>query len=406
MAVTTAAAVQSPGRALASLRIPSFRWWFFAQILSGSGGMAQAVGQAWLVLSLTHSGLDLGLLSAATFGPVLLASAWAGALLDHVDVRRTLIATQIAAGAFALVLAVLVTTGAVRVWMVFALAVANGFVFAIDQPARQLYVVNLVGRDRIASAVGLYEVIINASRLIGPATGAVMLATVGVAACFYINAASFIPPFLVLLVYRTGQPRERAAKEPMWGALREGVSYVRRSPAIAACLVMAVAAGMVFNLGTALPVLAERTFGLGGAGYGALMSCFGIGAIPGGFAAAYSRGEGVGRKVRVLCLLTGLAVLAVAMAPLGAAAFPLIALVGFFSIWMIALANTLVQVRSDSRMRGRVMGLWTMALPGLGPITGIVVGATTQYAGPREGYGLAGVALAAAAVVSWRSLSE
>jgi MFS family permease len=407
--VTTAAVVdQSSGRALASLRIPSFRWWFLAQILSGSGGMAQAVGQAWLVLKLTHSGLDLGLLSTATFGPVLLAGAWAGALLDHVDVRKTLIATQVAAGVFALALAVLVTTGSVRVWMVFALAVANGIVFAIDQPARQLYVVNLVGRDRIASAVGLYEVIINASRLIGPATGALMLATAGVAACFYINAASFIPPFLVLLAFRSARRErgERPAKPPMWAAMREGVRYVRRSPAIAACLVMAVAAGMVFNLGTALPVLASRTFGFGGAGYGALMSCFGIGAIPGGFAAAYSKGDGVGRKVRVLCLLTGLAVLAVAMAPRGAAAFPLIALVGFFSIWMIALANTLVQLRSDSDMRGRVMGLWTMALPGLGPITGIVVGATSQYAGPREGYGLAGVALAAAAILGWRALSE
>jgi MFS family permease len=405
--VASSAPVQSHGGAFGSLRIPSFRWWFVAQILSGSGGMAQAVGQAWLILQLTHSGVALGLLSAASFGPVLLAGAWAGALLDHLDVRRTLIATQIAAGALSLALAVLVETGSVRVWVVFVLAVGNGVVWAFDQPARQLYVVTLVGRDRVASAVGLFEVIINASRVLGPATGGVLIGTAGVAACFYVNAASFLPPLLVLLRYRPEEDvGERPPKPRTLTALREGVRYVRNAPAIAACLVMAGAAGMVFNLGTALPVLATRTFGYGGAGYGALMSCFGIGAIPGGLAAAYSRGAALGRKVRVLCLATGLAVVATAAAPTGAAAFPLLVLVGFLSIWMIALANTLVQLRPDPSLRGRVMGLWTMVLPGLSPVTGILIGAVTQYAGPREGFGLAGVALVGAAAVGWRALAD
>jgi MFS family permease len=369
--------------------------------------MAQAVGQAWLILQLTGSGLDLGLLSAATFGPVLLASAWAGALLDHVDVRKTLIATQVIAGSLALILAVLVMTGSVRVWMVFVLAVANGFVFAVDQPARQLYVVNLVGRDRVASAVGLYEVITNASRVLGPAVGGVMIATAGVSACFLVNAGSFIPPLLVLLWFRPKGPRaERPPRPRTLSALGEGLRYVRRTPAIAACLAMAAAAGMLFNLGTALPVLATRTFGFGGAGYGALMASFGIGAIPGGFAAAYSKGSSIGRKVRVLCLLTGIAVVATAAAPGGVVAFPLLMLCGFLSIWMIALANTLVQLRPDPNLRGRIMGLWTMALPGLSPITGVLVGAATQFVGPREGFGLAGVALAATAVSGWRALAD
>jgi MFS family permease len=369
--------------------------------------MAQAVGQAWLILQLTGSGLDLGLLSAAGMGPVLLASAWAGALLDRVDVRRTLIATQVLAGSLALILAVLVMTDSVQVWMVFVLAAANGFVFAVDAPARQLYVVNLVGRDRVASAVGLYEVIINASRVLGPAVGGVMIATVGVSACFLVNAASFIPPLLVLLWYRPkGSRVARPPKPRSLTALREGLRYVRHSPAIAACLAVAAASGMLFNLGTALPVLATRTFGLGGAGYGALMACFGIGAIPGGIAAAYSRGSSLGRKVRVLCLITGTAVLATAYAPVAAAAFPLLMLVGFLSIWMIALANTLVQLRVDPSLRGRVMGLWTMVLPGFIPITGVLVGATTQFVGPREGFGLAGLALAAASITGWRALAD
>ncbi|MGH2882341.1 MAG: MFS transporter, partial [Solirubrobacteraceae bacterium] len=186
----------------ASLRIPAFRWWFLAQILSGSWSMAQGVGTAWLILKLTGSGVDLGLLTTALFGPVLLAGAWAGALLDHVDHRRALIATQVASGGLALALFALTATGAVRVWMVFALSVGTGFVFAVDQPARQLYVVDLVGRERVQSAVGLFEVMINASRVLGPATGGVMIATLGVSACFLVNAASFVPPLLVLLWFR------------------------------------------------------------------------------------------------------------------------------------------------------------------------------------------------------------
>ena len=164
--------------------------------------------------------------------------------------------------------------------MVFALAVANGFVFAIDQPARQLYVVELVGGERVQSAVGLFEVIINASRVLGPAVG-VVIATLGVSACFFVNAGSFLPPFLALLAFRPALRTEPPQRPGPLRAIREGAAYVRRSPAIVACLVIAAAAGMLFNLGVALPVLATRTFGLGGAGYGALMAVFGIGAIPG-----------------------------------------------------------------------------------------------------------------------------
>src|SRR5262249_7966435 len=164
--------------------------------------MAQNVGTAWLIYELTGSAVDLGLMSVALFGPVLVAGAWAGALLDHVDCRRALIVTQVGAGAIALVLATLTAIHAIDVWMVFALTVATGFVPALDQPARQLYVVELVGRERVQSAVGLFEVIINASRILGPALGGLMIATLGVSACFFANALSFVPPFLVLLRFR------------------------------------------------------------------------------------------------------------------------------------------------------------------------------------------------------------
>ena len=163
---------------------------------------------------------------------------------------------------------------------------------------------------------------------------------------------------------------------------------------------------MIFNTGTSIPVLATQTFGLGKVGLGVFTACFGIGAIPGGLAAAYSRNKRMGRRVRVLCLGSGLAVIALACAPRGRPRSRLMVLVGFLSIWMIALANTLVQLRPDASLRGRVMGLWTMVLPGLMPVTALITGATTQYVGPRAGYGIAGVFLCAAALAGWRALAD
>ncbi len=402
----TASAGVARSSAFASLRVPAFRWWFLAQIVSGSGNMAQGVGMAWLVLQLSGSSVDLGLVSVAMFAPVLLTGAWAGVLLDHVDHRRTLMATQIAGCALAFTLGLLTTTGAVQIWMIFALAAAGGFVFAIDQPARQLYVIELVGRERVQSAVGLFEVIINASRVLGPAVGGVVIALFGVAACFYVNAATFVVPLLVLLWLRPRARPERAPRPNTLSALREGFRFVRHSPAILACLGMAAASGMLFNLGVALPVLATRAFGLGSIGYGLLFASFGLGAIPGGLAAARSHGAPRGRQVRLLCLITGIVVVATAYAPWTPLAYVLLALAGFFSIWFIALANTLVQLRPAPNMRGRVMGLWTMALPGLNPVTGLMVGAVAELAGPREGFALAGVTLAIAALAGWRALSD
>ena len=154
------------------------------------------------------------------FTPVLLGGAWAGSLLDRLDHRRTLIETNATAAALALLLASLTASGAIRVWMVFAISVANGFVLAFDQPARQLYVVELVGRERVQSAVGLFEVIMNASRVLGPAFGGAMIATLGVAACFYGNAVAFALPLFVLLRFR---PQSHAVLPVARAAVREGL---------------------------------------------------------------------------------------------------------------------------------------------------------------------------------------
>jgi MFS family permease len=371
--------------------------------------MTQAVAISWLLLRLTGNGVDLGLLSVCMFAPSLLIGPYAGTLVDRVDRRQLLIITQALLALFAAASAALIGVGVVQAWMLFVISALTGTVAAPDSTARQVYVIDLVGTERVASAVSLYEVILSVSRVVGPALGGALLATVGAAACCAVNAASYGAPLLVLLVHKPAYvaavPGETMVSQRQTRAdLRAGLRYARGHKAILVCLFLAAASGMLFSLGISLPVLATRVFHLGGGGYGLMMSAFGAGALPGALLASAGPSHPTGRRVGGLALVTAVAVLGTATAPVVWVAFAGLAVVGCVSIWFIAAANTFVQLAADPGMRGRMMGLWTMALPGSEPATGPCVGWVTQYVGPREGFGLAGLALAVVASAGWRTL--
>ncbi|MEV6967785.1 MFS transporter [Hamadaea sp. NPDC051192] len=393
--------------AVGALREPAFRWWFFSQVLSASGGMTQAVALSWLVLHLTARPVDLGVLGAITWAPVLFGGAYAGAVLDRVDTRRTLIVTQAAYVVLGITQAVLVATGSMQIWSLYATAVLTGVVTAFDGPARQVYVLEIVGRQRLVSAVSLHEVVLNSSRVIGPAVGGLILATAGLAWCFVLNAATFVPVLLVLTLARrrARDTVDRTVPSRRGGGAKEGIRQVWRTPVVRSCVLVAIAGGTLFNLGVALPVLVTDTFHLGGAGFGLMMAAFGLGAIPGALVAAGTSGPS-GRRVRVLAVLSGVTVLLTAASPLAALAFVGIAVAGFLSIWLISVANTLVQLRADPALRGRIMGVWTMALPGTVPFTGLLSAAVSQGLGARAGFGFAGVVLTGVAMVTWRALGD
>jgi MFS family permease len=400
-------------RAVHALRDPTYRAWFACQVFSSSGSMTQGVAQSWLVLQLTGHALDIGYLGALSWAPTLLGGAWAGAVVDRFDQRRLLIATQSLFIALCAAQTALVATGTIRLWMILVFGALNGTITAVDGPARQVYVFHLVGPGRLASAVGLYEVMINASRVIGPATGGLLLATVGIAACFAANGLSYVPTLWMLLRLRqanapvTSQPAagstpaERAARPRV--RVRDGLAVVWRQPEIRTCILIAAASGMLFNLGTTTPLFAQQVLHLSGGGFGALMACFGIGAVPGALMAAGAGHDPGGPQIRNLTLLASVSILATALTPVAAGAFVGIALTGFFSIWLVASANTLVQLRSEPHMRGRIMGIWTMALPGALPVTGML-SALAAEADARAGVGLAGVAMALTIAVTWRTL--
>lgn len=365
--------------------------------------MTQNVAMSWVVLERTHDAIWLGMITAVTWIPVLVLGPWVGALVDRVNRRALLITTQTLFVVVGVVLC-MVAVWAPRLPVLLTMSLISGLITAFDMPARQVYVVDIVGTERIAGAVSLYEVTMNASRVIGPALGGLLLGFVGAWACFLANALAFLPPLWVVIRSHPSRPRgaARAAKEPR--AVRDGLRYVSRKRQVRACLPMAAASGMLFNLGVALPVFASRTLHLGGGGYGALAACFGLGAVPGAVLAA-GTGAPTGRQVRALAAVTAVLTLLLAWSPIPALAFVGIALAGFAGIWFIAAANTLVQLQSSERMRGRVMAAWSMALPGTQPVTSLLVAGLTQLYGARAGLTLAGLGLALTTLAGWRALS-
>jgi MFS family permease len=400
------AIVTANGGPLSALSIKPFRWWFIGQVTSASGLTTQLVATSWLVLQWRDSGLDLALVSVASMTPMLVLGLWAGSLVDQLDRRRLLICTQGLMAIFSLALFVLITTGTATYWLIIVISALTGVVNAADMPARQVYVLDLVGEERLAGAVSLYEVVLNASRVLGPALGGALLAISGPGACVLVNAVSFLGPLAVLLHYRATSEVMRRGPAQGRPKVREGVRYAWSDPMIRACLLLAAASSALFNPTVMLPLLAHRVFHMGGGGYGLLLALFGVGALPGALLAARSGSPPSGRKVRALATLTGACMVLAAVAPDLPVLFVAMAAVGASSIWMIAVANTVVQLRTAPELRGRVMGAWSVALPGMVPVTSVICGTLADACGARVAFGATGAVIAGIAITWWRSFGQ
>jgi MFS family permease len=384
---------------LGAFRSRNYRLYFAAQLISTTGTWIQLVAENWLVERLTGSGLALGVTTALQFTPLLFAGAYGGVVVDRVRKRRLLVWTQSAAGAIALATGLLIVTGAVRVWMVFAAAFALGCVSVFDNPARQAFVSELVERADIPAAVALNNAVGTAARMAGPAIGGVTIAAAGTGVCFLANAGSFVAVVAALGAMRTSELRtgEPVKREPR--QIRDGLRYALGDRPLRVVLVMlAVTSTFGFNFQVLLPLLTAKNFGGSGADYGFLMSALGGGALGGSLLATVVPTTRA-RRVSALSVLFGAALAALAAAPAAGAALPLAALVGAtFSLFLVAAAATL-QVRAEPARRGRVMSLYTIAFLGAAPVGGPAVGGFAQALGPRAGL-LAG-ACAAVAAGAW-----
>jgi MFS family permease len=380
--------------------VRNYRLFFFGHLVSSTGTWMQQVGQDWLVLRLTNAALPVGITLALQFAPMLAFGAWAGVIADRLDKRRLLVATQAAMAALALVLGVLTATGAVRLWMVYALALLLGCATAFDLPARQAFVTEMVGPDRVANAVGLNSASFNSARVIGPAAAGVLIAVVGIAPAFFLNAISYLAMIGGLRAMDPARLHRLAPVERARGQIRAGVRYVWATPSLRSTILLVAVVGLLgLNYRVALPLLARFAFDSGPGAYGALAAIMAAGSVVGALAVARR-----GRPTRLLLIGSvaafGLLSLAAAVAPTVAAEAVALFPIGMASLAFVATANSTIQLGSSPEMRGRVMSLFGLVLLGSGPPSGLLSGWMAGQFGPRSIMVLSGVSCVLAAAVA------
>jgi MFS family permease len=400
--------VKRLGRAtFSSLHNRNFRLYFIGQTISVSGTWMQRFAQAWLILGLTHNnGVALGVEAGLQFLPMLLFGAWGGVLADRFDKRRLLYATQVAAGLLALGLGCVVAFGTPTVAIVYVFSVLLGFVNVVDNPARQTFVMEMVGRKELPNAVALNSVVMNSSRVVGPAVGGIVVAAVGLAPCFFFNAASYVAVIFALWLMNAKAliPTPRVARAK--GQLREGFRYVWSEPRVRTpLLMMAVIGTLAFNFTVVTSLIGVQTFGVDARGLGLLTAVMGLGAVSGGLAMASRHGVSYPRLI-VLGIAMGVAILAAGAAPTLGLEFVMQFLMGFASFAFIATANTTLQLTSRPEMRGRVMALYAIAFLGSTPIGSPIIGWVCAQWGPRAGFAVGGIAAIIASVVAGISLAK
>ncbi|HEX5097067.1 MAG TPA: MFS transporter [Acidimicrobiia bacterium] len=386
-------------RTFGSLDTYNFRLYFSGDLVSFVGSWMQNMAEAWLVFELTGSGAAVGATFAFRFLPVAVFGLWGGAIADHFDRRKVLLITSTLSAVLAVVLWFVVLTGAVSVWMVFALATALGFVTVVDEPARQAFMQEMVGRDRLANAVALNSAVHNSARITGPAIAGILIATAGVSWVFFANALTFFAFIAALLAMRVRelQPPQRHEERPR---VREGLVYAWSLTDIRVTIVLVAVVGtLVYNFPTYLTLMASETFG-GGAGLaGFLMAMLGIGMVVGGLVAAH-RGHSTRRIVIIAALLLGSAMFVTALLPTLLLVEIALIPVGVLAVFFGTSANAHMQLASAHELRGRVMAIYMLLTLGTTVVGGPFVGWVCQQVSPRFGFGMAGVATATAAVLA------
>jgi MFS family permease len=379
-------------RTFASLSIRNYRLYAIGQGISGAGSWMQSVAQGLLVLRLTGSGTALGLVIALQAVPVLILGPWGGVIADRFPKRRILIATQSAGALLGLSLGVLVIGDWIRLWMVYAMGVLLGLIRVFDQPAQQTFVREMVGTKHLANAISLTAMQGNLARVIGPSIAGILVATVGLGACFIVDGLSYVVVIGALSLMRPSELNPAPQVSRAKGQLMEGFRYVLSSPVLSNLLLMLAIVGMLtYEFSVILPLLSEFTFHEGSSGYAALTAAMGAGSVVGGLYTA-SRRYSTPRKLAVASICIGVSVLLVAAAPTLTFAVAAMLIVGFFSINFTSLGNVALQLEARHDMQGRVMALYTVAFLGTTPIGGPIQGWIGEHAGARVSLVVGGTA--------------
>ena len=386
------------------LSVPNYRRFFAGQVVSWTGTWIQWVAQAWLVLQITDSGLGLGLVTALQWLPVLLFGAWAGVIADRFDKRWLLIGTNATAGVLSLILGIATVSGVVTLGFVIVIALLLGVVTAVDNPARQTFTMEMVGRDRLTNAVSLNTATFTTARVIGPAVAGLLIAEVGIGECFLLNAASFIPITLALAFMNKDELNPTGLVEKQRGQIREGLRYAASVPVVRTLLVMmAVIGTLEYNFQVILPLFAKVTFGGDARTFGMLGAVLGVGMFTGALTnAAFGRSSrklllGAGFSLGALTLLLAIAptlwLAAVLMVPLGAA-----------SMAFLATMNSTLQLTAADSMRGRIMAIYFVLFLGSTPVGAPIVGFVAETFSPRIALAVGAVATLSACLYGYLRL--
>jgi MFS family permease len=370
-----------------------FRIFWFGQLVSLVGTWMQSVGQAWLVLELTDSPLRLGLIGTLQFAPMLFLSFIAGAVADRLPKRRLIVATQSALLVQALALAALVWGGHVQYWHVAVLATLYGVANTLDIPARQAFVIEMVGKEDLTNAIALNSGVFNAARVVGPAAAGLLIARWGVAFAFLLNALSFVAVILALVALRAeGQPHGRR-RSTLRQEIGEGLTYALHTPLIAFLLVQLLAVSLfLLNYNVFVPLLARDVLAQDARGFGLLMGALGVGAVAGAVSlAVLGRGRPPLAALVVPAFLLGLATLAMAAVRHFWVAAALLVVMGFSGILFMAGANTTLQLLAPDELRGRMMALYMLVFAGMTPFGSLLFGSLIEAWGVPAGFLTAGV---------------
>jgi len=365
-----------------SLQVLSYRWFWLAILSSFAAVQMQVLARGWLVYELTDSPRALGLVSAAWGAMLMLFAPLGGVVADRVEKRNLIVATQSAAGVIALVIAILISTDAIRLWHLVAASLLSGAVLAFDLPARQAIVPDLVERHRIMNAIALYSGAINVSRVVFPALGGLLVSAVGIASVYYVVVGCYLLAVALLLrVPATGR-RAVEANASVRFHLAEGLSYIRRTPVLTVLLAMAVIPilfGMPYQL--LMPVFAEDVFDVGVRGLGFLMAAVGVGALVGSLSVA-SLGD-FRRKGLLLigsAILFGLTLICFALSRNFYLSLFFLFWTGVVNTAYLATNNTLLQTNVEDRVRGRVMSIYMMTV-GLFGVGVLLAGEVAEHVG-------------------------
>lgn len=374
---------------LAALSHRNYRLFYSGQCVSLIGTWIQRASQAWLVLILTDSPFLLGLVGAMQFVPVLLLSLVAGVFIDRLPKRNVIIVTQIALGLQAFVLSALVYTGTVQYWHVLFLAMLQGVCTAFDNPARQSFIVELVGKEHLMNAVSLNSAIFNGARIIGPALGGLTMDAFGPGLAFFLNGVSYMFVVTALLAIKTPDlTKFEQRTRRLWPEILEGLQYARQTPLIRNTLILVGTIGVfALNFSVLVPVLARDELNQQATGYGVLMSFMGAGALLGALTMAFFSDRGP-RKPIMFAGAMGLTSLQIGMSlpvPYIAVGM-LLFFAGWSQIAYSATANSTLQMNTPNHLRGRVMSLYSLLHGGTAPFGNLFAGSVSSFFGARGGF--------------------